>query len=468
MNKVEKIVKIAVLLFTSFSLYAQEMENVYLIDTPKCKIGVDTNNLKNISLQECYKLKKEKKVIDNIKSDFEDEYKTRFDAYINTHNPKKDGKLFYFELDKKKYADKFTYMPKYRTVFLHKKKYHYITYKLNHDKAILVLQKYDEKIYKQRDKLINIIPRDINITKLFTPATLRHYMAKILLTDFSLKQEKNITMKDMERLQNEELSYEQMIKDYKDTKVFEKLFTSHTFLKLIPFEIKLKLLTMLKKQKKSPYLFSLYVTLSHGYRFDDPKKELELQLKAIKYLTDNYEKYREYLQVNPKDERLSPFDMESLILINLYAKGKQHEAYKKALTKLYTLAQKDIDGYSMQILITVLSDNAMQVLYPRYQKFYEQKLQENKKEVFYLSVGNWKERTHIYIKIKLLAQDTKKILKALKKDASFVKMNSKFAATFTTDMDKKEIIAKIAHKYGLSGVSFEVLDEDITIKKKKY
>ncbi len=449
------------LIFTSFL----QAKKVYLIDTPKCKVSVNKHHLQDVLLEGACHLKKHaKRVIDNIKSDIEEpkNFHANLNGYINSHNPKKENDFLLYKINDKHKLDAFSTLPKYKPLYLHGEKYMFISYRLDGDYSTIVLQKYDENLYKKRVALINSIPRDLNITKVFTHDTFRYYVARLLSSKAHF--DRSISTKSIDKVLYNQLTYEQIIQEYKDTKVFDDLFSSPTFLQLISFEEKLKILTLMKKHMQSKYLFSLYSTLNHGYRFEDAKKEVKLQLQSIEYILKHYKELQEYLQLSPQDERTSPLDVECMTLINLY----KNEEYTKALIKLIKRSQEDIKNYSMQILITVLSDKKMKPLYERFQKFYDRRLKENKKEVFYLSVGNWKARTYMYIKIELAAKDTLKILKTLQKDASFTSLESKAALEFKPSMTNEEIVKKLAHEYyGLQGVSYKVLDEDITIEGKK-
>ena len=301
------------------SLQAKE---VFLVDTPKCKVLVDDANLSDVVLQGyCDLGKREKRVIDDIKYSIEEPVTidSYLDGFINSHNPQRKGQFFLYKLNDYEQINRFATVPKYKLFMLHGKKYMFITYRIDGSSSKVVLQKYDENLYKERVAFINTIPRDVTITKLFTEATLRYLVAKLLQAKAHF--DKTISQASIEKALYHELTYEQIIQEYKDTRVFDDLFTSHTFLQMISFEEKLKLLRLLKKYKDSSYLFSLYSTLNHGYRFDDKSKEIKLQIQAINYILAHYDELRAYLPLNPKDERVSPLDVECVTLMNLYKDG---------------------------------------------------------------------------------------------------------------------------------------------------
>ena len=449
------------LILTSFL----QAEKIYLIDTPKCRVSVDKKNLKDISLEGyCNLDKQEKRVIDDIKYAIESQkgLSTNLNGYINSHNPKKENDFLLYKINDKHKINAFASMPKYKPLYLHGTKYMFISYRLDGDSSKIVLQKYDEQLYKKRVALINAIPRDINITKVFTPDTFRYYVAKLLNAKAHF--DRSISTNSIDKILYNQLSYKEIIKEYKETKVFNDLFGSQKFLQIIPFEEKLKILRLMKKQMQSNYLFSLYITLNHGYRFEDEEKEIKMQLKDIEYILDHYDALRGYLSLHPQDERVAPVDVECMRLINLY----KNDNYKKALIKLIKRTQKDINNYSMQMLITVLSDKKMEPLHKRFQKFYKKRLKENKKEVFYLSMGNWKVRTHMSIKIELDAKDTLKILHALQKNAKYTTLESQAALEFKPTISSDKIVKKLANEYfGLEGVAYKVLEKNITIEGKK-
>ena len=471
-------------------------KEIFLVDTPKCQIFLDDSKKSDIYLRGYCNLKNNFTVIDGIKSSYE--YKkvpkllsvlARNKAISIKYNAQN---LIAYPVSKTKTLHLLSTTPKYKTVKIKDKKYMFISYisKYNSHKYgvkkdsyeakydLIVLQKYDEQISKKRDELINSIPRKISVKEIFTPVTFRYILADALS---SKSPARKIKTQDILELMFKEQSYAEIIKKFKDTpdylkdsNIFINLFQSSKFLQRVSIQERLKIIKEMKNSlhvESSYQVFTLYGALSHGYSFNDTKKEMRLEIEAIEYFTQHYDEYKDLIINNSNDTAHIQPDIYAELLISEFKNSAKDkillQMYIQSLRTFSKLTQKDITNYSLARLVLTMSDKQIEHIKPRLQRFYEQKLKENKKENFYLYISNWKDRKYITIHIKIDAKNTKNILKTLEEDSTFAHMNSEFSKTITKDMSKDEIIQKVAYRYGLKDAKYEVYKTEIKIKNRE-
>ena len=463
------------LIMLSLTLFAKD---IYLVDTPKCKVYFSENDNTQFYEKGLCRFKNTDIMIDNLRYIFQLSSKNDIYRYLKSSHPikQKNKQQIVYELNHNDIA-KFTTMPKYNTVYVRDKKYMFVTYRYE---DLVVLMPFDDEVYKKRKKLLCDIPRYVKVKKIADDVTIQTLLVESILEYNGYKK----SDKFIQKLLYKKMDYKEIVdtvlnnlpKD-KAEMVLVNLFDGYKLLKFLSFDEKLKFFQTMKDEgvKNRYQVFTLYRVLSNGYMWSDATKELKLQMQNIDFLKKHYARYKELIIDNDDDlNHLQPDIYAEVMILAFKEKIKDKkllDSYTKKMREFEKFFQKDITNHSMQTLLTTLSDERIDKIDKniaiRLKDEFNKKVKADKKEIFTLVITNYKVQTYIYIKIKLQAKDTPKILNALLKNERFREMNSKYSLEFKKGMSKEQIVKKVVKKYGLDIDKLKILKVDITVENVK-
>ena len=456
-------------------------KSVYLVDTPKCKVYFDESNRSRIFVKDFCELEEPMHVIDNIKYTYESKKVSNVSGLILSSKPTtikyRGQNLLAFKLGDRIAVKKLLTTPLYKRLKINDEHYNYMGYisryktdeygvESKHD--LLVLKKYEKALLERQRKVINSIPREIEVEEISTPVSFANEVENLLKAETKLRYEVQ--------------TFEEVVKQYKDANLTDysnlliDLINNRRFLKKYTFEQKLEMLKSMHKHVNKKYwshTFTLYGVLSNEHRFKDETKNIEAQIEALKYLIDHYETYRALVVYNEDDEvpHVQP-DAYGEIMISNFKKEVKDNAlileYQKLMRIFYLKARKDVTYYSMQSILMVLSNDKSSFVHDYFQKVFEKRLAENKEEHYFLGIDNYMVTTYVGIGVKCKSAAIKKILNALQNEPALRKINSEFSTTLKKEMSRDEIIAKLLKLYGLSKDEVKIFKTAITVEGKKY